>query len=246
MSKPKRALLISDVHLDNAEDELLNLVVFKFGKELNPDTIYLNGDIIDNYGVSSYKKHPLNEQTLERDVNATVAFLKKLRKAFPRAEIIYIFGNHEHRLESYITDKAPELFKYVNLEKILELDKLRIKCIRSKHKENYIKRNNLYIGHFDRVSGEAGVTAINLLRAKGVSLIQGHVHRAGMTAKRFLDRTEYAYEVPCLAKMDIEYIKFPNWMHGFMVIYFTEDDHWAYVIPIKENKFVWEGKEWGI
>ena len=245
--KPKKAIIISDVHFSSADDALVELVAFKFGKDFKPDIIFLNGDIIDLYAVSRYPKHPASNQTVEADVNATIAFLKRLRETFPKAEIHYVFGNHEHRLESYISEKAPALFPYVNLEKILGLHELRIKCYRGDSRENWMKYKNLYIGHWDKALSNSASTAQALLREKGVSLIQGHVHRAGMTAKRFIDRTLYAYENPCLANLNsVDYVKDPNWQQGFTVVYFTEKNHHAYVVPIKNGEFVFNDKLYNV
>lgn len=242
MQRPTKALLISDVHFSNEDEGLVNLVVFKFGRELQPDIIFLNGDIIDNYAVSHYQKHPNIEQSLKKDVDSTKKFLRRLRTTFPNAEIVYVFGNHCHRLETYLVERAPELFPYVNLEQILELKKLRIKCVRSSHKENWYKYKNLYIGHYDCAKSTSAATAQYLLRTKGVNVLQGHVHRVGMTATRLLDRTIYGYENPCLTKMDADYIKDPNWMQGASVLYFTDTEHWWYPIVIKGRQFVWNGK----
>lgn len=242
VSSVEKALLISDVHFDSADNDLVELVVFKFGKWLNPDIIFLNGDIIDNYAISRWGTHPAINKSLKQDLGVTKDFLQKLRRAFPDAKIVYVFGNHEHRLETYLTENAPELFPFVNLQELLELDKLNIECIRSIHRENWYRYHDIYIGHFDKAAGNAASTAQALIRERGVSLIQGHVHKCGMTAKRFLDRTLYAYENPCLADMDAPYVKSPNWMQGFTVIYQIAGETHVYVVPIKNGRFVFSGE----
>lgn len=240
----KKGLVFSDLHISNQEEPLVELAVFRFGKEFKPDVIFLNGDIIDNYAVSHYEKNPQNEQELTRDVRETKSFLKRIRQAFPKAEIIYIFGNHEHRLEVYIVHNAPELFPFVNLEEILGLKELDIRCIRSSFNENWIKYGDLYIGHYDCAKSTSAATAQYLLNQKGVSLVQGHVHRVGLTAKTLLDRTIYGYENPGLLDKKVEYAKDPNWQQGFSVIYFDEGSHWLYPVIIKNKTFVWSGKKY--
>lgn len=71
-------------------------------QEIKPDKIYLNGDLLDCWEISR---------------------LRVIRRDNPEAEIIYIAGNHEFRLNQYIIRNAPHLFSVVpHLDKILELD----------------------------------------------------------------------------------------------------------------------------
>lgn len=240
----ERSLVLSDIHFASADEPLVDLIAFKFGKDFKPHNIFLNGDIIDCWAVSNFTKHPTIKNSLTDDIEACKAFLKRLRKTYPKARIVYVGGNHEYRIDRYLADNAPELFPYVNIKDILDLKELAIEWVGSIHKENWFKYRDLYIGHYDKAAGNAASTAQSLLRERGVSLIQGHVHKVGMTAKTFIDRTLFAYENPCLCLLENDYVKTPNWQQGATVIYADKTTTWVSPIVIKNRKFIWSGKEY--
>ena len=236
----EKAVVLSDIHIPVADNAKLALVL-RFLKTFKPDVIFLNGDIIDNYSVSRWMKHPSVSFALQDEIAATKTFVKDLRRAHPKARIEYVFGNHEARFEAYIVERAPELYGYINLDELLGLEQLDINVTRSLHKENWLVYHNLWIGHYDKALSNAGSTALALMQQRGVNILQGHIHRIGMTAKRFFDRTIYAYENPCLASMDQPYVKYPNWQQGFTVIYALNGETWVYPIAIKDRAFVFDG-----
>lgn len=241
----EKSIVLSDIHFDSADEKHVSLMM-KFMRDFKPNTIFLNGDIIDLPSISSYAKNPETTKSFKEDVDRSITFLRQLRKENSKARIIYLSGNHEFRLQSYLIQNAPDLFPFVRLERILGLKELQIEWVAGHTKETWIKYGDLYIGHFDSVKKDAGTTALHVMKEKGVSVLQGHVHRVGLTAKRFLNRTNYGYENPCLASFDVDYVKDPNWQSGATVIYFDDGAHWAYPIIIKDNSFVFEGKKYGI
>jgi len=241
-NKVEKALVVSDLHIPNHDKELVDLVLFKFGKDFKPDVIFLDGDIMDNFSVSRYQKHPSIQLSLAQELVSVKAFLEKVRHIHKDSRIEYIFGNHEHRLETYIIDNAPELFDQVNLEQLLATEGLDIEVHRSIYKENYIQYGDLYIGHFDCVASKGGSTAQKLLQTKGVSILQGHIHRFGASAIRHLDRTIYGFENPCLALMDQSYGKDMNWQQGFSIIHKYKGTTWVEVVPIKNRSFIAGGR----
>lgn len=245
-SKVEKSIVLSDIHF-SAEDKSLVALVFEYMKDMKPDNIFLDGDIIDNYAISRYVKNPAREQTLKQDVDATVAFLTRLRKEHPKARIVYADGNHEARLQSYISENAPALYPYVKLGDILGLKKLGIEHVTSEFRENWFKYKDIYIGHYDKVSGNAASTAQSLIREKGVSVVQGHVHKAGITHKTLLDRQLKGIENPCLADpSQADYVKSPSWSQGFTVIYATKDRTWCYVVVADNGEFISpEGNHYG-
>lgn len=74
-------------------------------KAIQPDEIYLLGDIVDCGGFLA-QHHvlgyvPESTYTYEDDIRAANTFLDKLREAAPNAEIHFIEGNHEQRVERW-------------------------------------------------------------------------------------------------------------------------------------------------
>lgn len=239
----EKSVVLSDTHFDDADERAVSLAM-SFFRDFKPDNIFLNGDIIDNWAVSRHPKHPYKKRDFEQDVDRTKRFLKDIRRQHPKARVVFVHGNHCYRLEAYITNNAPELYKFTTLNDILGLKDLGMEIVSSIHKENWFKYKDLYIGHYDKAAGNAASTVQSLIRERGVSVIQGHVHKAGMTSKTFIDRTLFGYENPCLCSMDSDYVKHPNWQHGFTIILADEKTTWVYPIVFKNYSFIWERKKW--
>ena len=85
-------LLISDLHIPYHDIEAITIAL-DYGKEHNVNTIFINGDLIDNAQVSKFEKD-LKKRSVKEEFDATKQFLVELRKAFPNAEIYWLKGNH--------------------------------------------------------------------------------------------------------------------------------------------------------
>ena len=96
----------SDVHIPFQDSMAVKLFTNYCAKN-QPEVIVLNGDIIDMFMLSKFTKgegrNPLEEITEARYM------LENLRAVCPNAQIYYVIGNHETRLERYVLNKAPEL-----------------------------------------------------------------------------------------------------------------------------------------
>jgi predicted phosphodiesterase len=99
--------ILSDIHfpyhnkkaLKAALDYLMNLPYL--------DGIVLNGDILDFYQLSDFSKNP-SKPNMKKELELGRWFLKSLRETFPNIPIYYKIGNHEMRLERWLSVKAPE------------------------------------------------------------------------------------------------------------------------------------------
>jgi hypothetical protein len=79
-------------------------------KTLDPDEVVLGGDMLECGGHLA-KHQPIGyvalcDYTYQEDVLATNWFLDALQKAAPSARIVYLEGNHEHRIERWCVDQA--------------------------------------------------------------------------------------------------------------------------------------------
>lgn len=73
----------------------------------------LGGDIVDAmgmHGVENRRAEDFDKSWYVRDVGLLNTFLKEIRKNAPKAEIIYLEGNHEERYRR-VMNKFPQLFK---------------------------------------------------------------------------------------------------------------------------------------
>jgi hypothetical protein len=79
-------------------------------KTLNPDEIILGGDIVECGGWLA-KHQPIGfvatcDYTYQEDIEAANTFLDALQRAAPQAEVHYIEGNHEDRVERWCVDQT--------------------------------------------------------------------------------------------------------------------------------------------
>ena len=116
--KTQRVIVLNDIHIPYHDQKSL-AIALAYMKDNKPDVIILNGDIIDCYSVSSYRKDPARLQTFQDEINETKAFLAYLRETFKKARIYYTMGNHEKRIEKQIMDKLGKVWlrKPANISK---------------------------------------------------------------------------------------------------------------------------------
>lgn len=165
--------VLSDIHFPYHDDKALK-VVYNFLEQHPINTIILNGDILDFYDVSSFDKDPDRVNSLQKEIDMSTRFFKKLRNIKPDARIVFIKGNHEYRLERYLK-KHPELYSLdaLKLPNLLDLKKYNIE-----YSDKGIKLGNLKIIHGDMVRKFSGYTARGELEKHDNSGISGHCFSA--------------------------------------------------------------------
>lgn len=199
---------------------------------INPKYIVILGDFADGDTLSAHAPTKPGEEDFSVEVEAVNKRLDELDKVGAEKKI-YIEGNHEFRLDRYLMERAPNLFRCVSWPELLKL-----------HERNWewVKyRKSARIGKLNLThdTGSAGMNAHRAsAKAFGGSAIIGHTHRM-------------AYEVcgrfdgpPYLAAMfgwlgDAEkaagYIheaKASDWVHGFGVFHLEPATGIVHVQPV--------------
>jgi len=238
----EKSIVISDLHIPFEDRRAVDLVL-RFMKEFQPDNIFLNGDIMDCYSLSTFIKH--QDISFDDELKQIRKFFTKLRSISPKAKIIWIQGNHEYRFSKHLLERSRNLFSVedVSLEKLTKTEEFGIEFIKSSNSDAFYKYGDLLIGHFNRVSKHSGATARSLVTDKGVSLIQGHVHRVGTYIKRHANGEFLCgYEGGCLCKLEQEYANTPDWAHGTCVTYKKGNKVDVVQIPIIDYKLYYGKK----
>ena len=94
-------VVIGDCHIPYHDKDAIK--AFKrFIKKEKPNTIIMNGDIIDMYDVSTFDKDPERINSLQGELDEAIGFFKDIRKMLPDAKLVFIKGNHCARLEKYL------------------------------------------------------------------------------------------------------------------------------------------------
>lgn len=95
-----KGVFLSDIHLPF---EINLKPILAYIHDLQPDQIILGGDIIDadgTFGIDGWTADKVQSDGIpafNRDVKLLTELLAQLKKAAPRAEIVYLEGNHEER-----------------------------------------------------------------------------------------------------------------------------------------------------
>lgn len=176
LPKSLRVLIFNDVHVPFHSKSgwavLLKVIA------LGWDVIVIDGDFLDCLAVSFHPKNPRRQYRLKQEILAARKCLDQIQAVSGKAKIVFIGGNHEHRLDRYIAEKAPELhgLSGTTIPNLLGLKKRGIVWI--PYKAAAFKIGKLSIIHD---IGRAGAnTARQSLLDFGGNLVVGHSHRAGV------------------------------------------------------------------
>jgi predicted phosphodiesterase len=101
MSK-KIGVFLSDIHFP---DNIDLGPVFKYIKDLKPNLVILGGDIIDAkglHGVESMTASQIKMEWYDRDCKLMSSFMQQLHDIVPKAELVFLEGNHEERYQRIV------------------------------------------------------------------------------------------------------------------------------------------------
>lgn len=145
-------------------------------REQDINEIVLLGDFADFYNVSSHGKDAGIRETLRFEINDVQKRLKDLSLFFPKANKIYIVGNHEWRLHRYINSNCPDLYGIVDLELILNCADNKFKLIPYGPNQFHKVLNSKLLARHEPIAG--GIHCAHGTVAKALhSVIFGHTHR---------------------------------------------------------------------
>lgn len=160
-------VIASDVHIPFQDNAAVRSFV-KYCKEKQPEVVVLNGDVLDMFMLSRFTKgegrNPLEEMTMCQ------GFLDSLRKAVPSADIYYVIGNHENRLEKYVLTKAPELASLIeDVFTIIKTSDYRVRgCASVTFNDNFVCKHGTLLGN------KSGLSAIKEMENAYMSGATGH------------------------------------------------------------------------
>jgi predicted phosphodiesterase len=210
-------LLISDLHIPYHDVDAITLAL-QYGQKEKVNTIFINGDLIDNHQVSKFEHDP-KKRSVKQEFDATKSFIVSLRSAFPDAHIYWLKGNHCIRWEKFLLMKVREIWDdpYFTLEERLRLNEERVIMIDDK---TLVKAGKLSITHghhvFKGVFSPVNPARGAFLRAKQ-SVIVGHLHRASYHPEVDLDgKVIGCWSTGCLCELKPDYSPLvSNSQHGF-------------------------------
>ena len=226
----KKALIIPDCHIPYEDKRAYDLML-EVARDVDPDEVVILGDYADFYAVNSHGKDAeLAGNLLQDEIYEVILRLKELNKMFPRAKKVYIEGNHEYRLERYISKKCADLYGLVTLEAILELKLLGFQYVPYGPHQKYSILDSPLIARHEPLAGGKHV-AQNTVEKAMSSVIFGHTHRI-QEAQVVTMNGENLRGISSGWLGDsshkvMGYVKgHHQWAHGFSILHVLDDGTW--------------------
>ena len=247
MVQVKTVDVISDIHVPSHCRPSI-VAWLNFTADNPPDELVLNGDILDLHSCSSHGD-ALSEDLLKDEIAAGNDFLDLVQDAVgPKCKIHFNEGNHERRFTRYIHKVAPNLRGVTTLPQLLHLERRGISWL--PYGKVHFLSDKLGVTH--GVKCGANYARDTLIRY-GMSVVVGHAHRPQLhtmgVAGADADAIRGAFGLGCMVPVDdVTYIDGPSgWSNGFGRFYILPDGTFTpYVINFARQKFVWNGKVYGV
>ena len=221
----QQTAVLSDIHLPfhspMALEVTLNWIAAK-----NPTCILINGDGADHYSCSRWVTDP-SLRDFELEIQRVTHFLKGLRKEWPKARIVYKWGNHEERYVIWLRTQAPNMISVPNFqwEAIFETEKYKVEVVKWKRPVR-LGKINVFHGHEYpfAISNPVNPARGLFLRAK-VHAMCGHFHQsANHSEKNAEEKVISTWSLGCLCDMHPEFRPLNNWNHGFAWVEHDDTD----------------------
>lgn len=239
--------------LEPIHDEQAIAIALEIIIDAKPKQIVLLGDNLDLPDFSTkYRKTPAFQQTTQQAIDRATTLCATIRANAPHAQIVWIAGNHEERLQNYIVDNAlaahgirqgnASQYEYpvLSVPFLCRLGDSQVEYISGYPGGSHwiTPRLRAIHGHF-AVSG--GSTAHKYLNTEKTSVVYGHVHRREWAERSRDDfdgtKTILAASPGCLARVDgvvpsvkqaLDYDGRPlrrveDWQQGVAVVNYSED-----------------------
>lgn len=204
-------------------------IAYQVLDEVRPDKVILIGDVINLDLFSKYDTVPGNPNTWIDDIVAGGEILGAIKHVAPYADLTWVRGNHEHRLQKHLMRHDPVLFEVLDLRALFKLtgnDKQLDNWEFINKTEIFYPDLNLIIAHGNSVRKFSAYSAKAHIDQLLISTVIGHTHRLGIH-NRSSGRSRYHHEQPlfgvengCMCRLDIDYIdgRTSDWQHGFSVL----------------------------
>lgn len=210
---------------------------------LRVQTVVILGDFADAETLSAHPATRPGQRDFEDELGEVNKCLDQLDKINAQRKI-YVSGNHEFRLDRYLMDRAPAMFRSIQWPRLLNL--------RERGWEWVPYRKSVKVGklHVTHDTGTAGMNAHRqAAKAFGGSAVIGHTHRMAYEVTGRFDGAPYLSAMFGWlgdASKAAEYMheaKAAEWVHGFGVFY-KEPNGIMHVqpVPIVNGRCVVNGK----
>lgn len=238
----RKALVLSDIHLDKDSHKILKPVEKYMADEKFDYLIYL-GDILNLDCISQHNKDKLRKVEGKRilaEYELANEMLDRHQDLVGKScEVVYILGNHENRIERYI-DANPSLEGMIEVSNGLRFKERVIKEVRCYPDGEIYKIGKLAFHHGLYTSSNP---AKKMVENFGVNIMFGHLHTETLYTTTSFDKKQIrkGFGIGALCNMQPDYMgRNPSkWSMGFGVVYFQDNgDFNAYQVSINNGGFI--------
>lgn len=208
------SIYLPDIHEPELDVHAFASTLSLIGRT-RPSLLVVGGDAIDFYQLSRFNKNPLRALELQSDCDRLHRTLSKLRKAAPKARILYLRGNHELRLTSYLWGPgvALESLRCLRVPKLLGFSDLGIEYEESGERQV----GGLVYAHGVVARAAPGASARGELERHWKSGVSGHNHFAEQVN---ITNAKGTFEWTCggclcnISKVEYLEGRVANWQNG--------------------------------
>ena len=213
-------------------------VILQIAAKIKPEKIVVLGDMLDLAPWSTkFATEPGLRFTTQHSLVELFWFLSCLRQTCPSAEIVYLEGNHENRIERALKEKVdealdvrpandPEGESSLSIPRLLALDTIDVDY-KGPYGADYWLWGQVRIHHGHVVRGNSGGTTSAILNNSSHSQIVGHIHRVESHSKTIQTaegrKVITAMSPGCLCRLDGVVPAFAgkplNWQQGFGLVH---------------------------
>lgn len=220
ISKDRSILVLSDLHCPYHDVKAISKAI-QMGQQCNVDTVILLGDVMDFHRISRYENDP-DTLSFAKEIEVGAQLLFGIREAFREADIWYVQGNHEVRLDAYLQKNASELVDLpdIALDRLLDLHAQEITWVQ----DGFIHCGDMTFLHGHEMRGIGGVNPSRKLFNKvKKSAICGHLHRPDSFYTRDgAGKLLQCHVIGHLGDPSPSYHPRNDWQHGYALVDVTK------------------------
>jgi predicted phosphodiesterase len=228
----KFGIILSDLHAPYHSESALKLVC-KVIKDTKPAYVTSIGDMLDMMAVMTHQKTVSQRKvSLVEEIKAANAAIDQIDAVAGKAKKILVSGNHESRVDRYLTKNAPDLEGIISVAELMQAPRRGWEVIPyGEHK----RIGKLVLTHDVGISGERSIFAAE--KDFNTNVVTGHTHiqrwavvgngrgDSHVTASGgWLGDPKHATYVPEIKKQR-------NWSHGFNVFHLLPNGN-VFVTPV--------------
>lgn len=262
---------VIEFHSEKAINVAMQIVSYAH-KQFGVDTIVNLGDTIDLPAQSRHHQEIAFQNSTNLALQRGYQYLAEQRATCPDATIVFLEGNHDCRINKYLSERAPaavtmrragdDEWPVNSLPHLLRMDELNITYAGGYPAGEYWLNENLRCIHGDRVNS-SGSTAMKYINANHhVTTIYGHIHRIEMLYHTNHTSTgparNAAFSPGCLCRVDgsVPSVKggitpnekpvkyWENWQQGMGFAWYKDSGEFSLVsVPILDDWAIFMGQE---